>query len=282
MMALLGALIGSLVGVGVWLTVAGLIPRPVRDVPAGRPVHWRAVLPRSGAAVAAFGVGWLLTGWPAVGLLGAASSVVAPLLVTARRARDEVNERSEALAGWAEMLRDSITAHAGLREAIALSAPVAPAAIRPQVQALAVRAERQPLGMALRHFATDVADPVADLIVAALVIAADRQAQRLSELLTQIAVAAREQASMRLRVETGRARTYASSRALVVITFGLAVGLLVFSPTFMAPYDTLTGQAVLMVIGALFGAALVALVAMSRPAVPPRLFAGIEHEAAQR
>ena len=140
--------------------------------------------------------------------------------------RDRLNARSEALAVWAEMLRDTIAAHAGLREAIAVTARVAPLPIRAEVQALAVRAEREPLTVALRRFAVEVADPVADLIVAALVIAADRQAHRLAELLSQIAAAAREQAAMRIRVETGRARTYASSRALVAITFGLAVVLL--------------------------------------------------------
>ena len=205
-----------------------------------------------GLAAVGVAVGWAATGWPAAGVLAGAAAVVAPMLVGARRAREAVNERSEALAVWAEMLRDTIGAHAGLREAIALTAPVAPVPIRAEVQALAARSEREPLGRALRRFAAEVADPVADLIVAALVIAAERQAQRLSELLSQIAAAAREQSSMRLRVETGRARTYASSRALVVITFGLAVGLLLFSPAFMSPYDTAAGQLVLIGIGGLF------------------------------
>jgi Flp pilus assembly protein TadB len=174
------------------------------------------------------------------------------------------------------MLRDTISAHAGLREAIAVTARVAPAPVRPQVQALAVRAEHEPLAVALRRFAAEVADPVADLIVAALTIAADRQAHRLAELLAQIAVAAREQVAMRLRVETGRARTYASARALVAITFGLAAVLLVFSPSFMRPYDTVTGQVVLIVIGGLFAGALWSLVVLGRPATEPRLLAGIE------
>jgi Flp pilus assembly protein TadB len=230
-------------------------------------------------AVVAVGLGWAATGWPAAGVLAGAAAAVTPMLVGAKRAREAVNERSEALASWAEMLRDTIGSHAGLREAIALSAPVAPLPIRPSVQALAARCEREPLGRALRRFAVEVADPVADLIVAALVIAAERQAQRLSELLSQIAAAARARSSMRLRVETGRARTYASSRALVVITFGLAVGLLGFSPQFMSPYDTVSGQLVLVGIGGLFTAALVGLVSMSRPAVQPRLLAGVEHDA---
>ena len=184
--------------------------------------------------------------------------------------------RSEAIAAWAEMLRDTISSHAGLQEAIGITAQVAPAAIRNEVQALSVRAERGSLTDALRQFAVDVDDPVADLVVASLAIAAERQAQRLSDLLSQIAVSAREQTAMRLRVETGRARTYASSKALVAITFGLAVVLMVFSPTFMEPYDTATGQLVLIGIGALFAGALWGLVQLGRPATSPRLLSGIE------
>ena len=44
----------------------------------------------------------------------------------------------------------------------------------------------------------------------------------------------------------------------------------------MEPYDSLGGQVVLIVIGALFAGALWALVQLGRPAVPPRLLAGIE------
>jgi hypothetical protein len=274
-MGVVGALVGLLAGLGAWLVVAGFRCQLTRPVGKADPVAWRKLGGRSATVAAGFVAAWLVTGWPAAGALAASVVAVAPMLAEARRAREAANERSDALALWAEMLRDTITAHAGLREAIALTAQVAPTAIRADVQALAVQAEHEPLNVALRRFAVAMADPVADLIVAALVIAADRQAQRLSELLSQIAGAAREQASMRLRVDTGRARTYASTRALVVITFTLAIGLLVFSPTFMSPYQTVTGQFVLMAIGALFAGALVALAALSRPSIPPRLLAGV-------
>jgi pimeloyl-ACP methyl ester carboxylesterase len=89
-------------------------------------VEWRRIAPRAGAAAVGVAVGWAATGWPAAGVLAGAAATIAPMLVGARRARQTVNERSEALAAWAEMLRDTIGAHAGLREAIALTAPVAP------------------------------------------------------------------------------------------------------------------------------------------------------------
>lgn len=277
MRTLAGAVIGMLFAAGVWIAVAGWRGVEQRSAPR-RSVSWDQLWWRGALVLGAAVAGWVLTGWPAAGVVAAGVAAVAPLLSGTRRRRDALNAKSEALASWAEMLRDTITAHAGLREAIALTARVAPAPIRPEVQLLAVRAERESLTTALRRFAVDVADPVADLIVASLVIAAERQAQRLAELLTQIAGSAREQSAMRLRVETGRARTYASSRALVVITFGLAVVLLVFSPTFMSPYDSVTGQIVLMAIGALFAGALWSLVQLGRPVTPPRLLAGVEGE----
>ena len=275
MITVAGVFVGVTFAAGVWLILAGvrrteaLPPRPLA-------LDWDVVWWRAALVVAAAAVGWWATGWPAAAVLAGATAGVAPMLSGTRRRRDLVQRRSEALAVWAEMLRDTIASHAGLREAIAVTARVAPAPIRAEVQTLAVRAERDSLPNALRQFAVDVADPVADLIVAALVIAAERQAQRLAELLSHIARAAREQSAMRIRVETGRARTYASSRALVVITLGLAVALLVFSPEFMHPYDTATGQVVLVAIGALFAGALAGLVRLGRPAVSPRLLAGHE------
>ena len=74
----------------------------------------------------------------------------------------------------------------------------------------------------------------------------------------------------------GRAQTYASARALVVITLVMVVVLLVASPDFMEPYDSLGGQFVLLVAGGLFAGAVWSLVVMSRPVPVPRVLAGIE------
>ena len=278
MITVAGSFVGATLAIGVWLIVAGV---RTTDAPVPRSLHiaWEVVWWRGALVVAAAAVGWWATGWPAAGVLGGAAAGVAPMLSGTRRRREYVQRRSDSLAVWAEMLRDTIASHAGLREAIAVTARVAPPPIRADVQTLAVRAERESLPNALRQFAADVQDPVADLIVAALVIAAERQAQRLAELLSQIARAAREQAAMRTRVETGRARTYASSRALVAITLGLAAVLLVFSPEFMRPYDTAAGQIMLVVIGGLFAGALGGLVRHGRPAVAPRLLARQEEPA---
>jgi tight adherence protein B len=276
-MTLTGAFVGVMAAGGVLLIAAGWRGAELRE--QSRPaINWRTA-GSWGALVGVAGLlGWMVTGWPAIGGLAASVAVIAPKLLGARARRDAARERSEALASWAEMLRDTVSSHAGLREAISITAKVAPRPIRAEVQRLSARAERDHLTHALRQFAAEVDDPVADLVVAALVIAADRQAHRLSDLLGQIAASAREQVGMRTRVETGRARTYASSRALVLITFGFAAMLMVFSPKYMEPYDTLVGQIVLAGVGGLFAAALWSLVELSKPASAPRILAGVEQE----
>ena len=272
-----GAFVGVMAAVGVLLIAAGWRGAELRET--RRPaIDWRHAGLSAALILVSAVLGWVVTGWPAIGGLAAAVAVIAPKLLGTRARRDAARERSVALASWAEMLRDTVSSHAGLREAISITARVAPRPIRSEVQRLSARAERDHLTRALRQFATEVNDPVADLIVAALVIAADRQAHRLSDLLGQIASSAREQVGMRTRVETGRARTYASSRALVLITFGFAAMLMVFSPKYMEPYDSLVGQIVLAGIGGLFAAALWGLVELSKPASAPRILAGVEQE----
>ena len=97
--------------------------------------------------------------------------------------------------------------------------------IRAEVATLALRLEGERLVPALRAFADEVADPTCDLVVAALVLAAEHQAHRLGELLGSLAQAARDQATMRLRVEAGRARARTSVKVIVGATGGLVFGL---------------------------------------------------------
>jgi Flp pilus assembly protein TadB len=165
---------------------------------------------------------------------------------------------------------------AGLEQAIVATAPVAPLPIRAEVVILAVRLEGERLAPALRAFADEVADPTCDLVVAALVLAAEHQAQRLGELLGSLAQAARDQATMRLRVEAGRARTRTSIKVIVGATGGLALGLAVLNRGYLAPYDSALGQFVLLVVGGLFAASFVWLAKMSRPTTTERFLTTAE------
>ena len=77
------------------------------------------------------------TGWPVAALLAAAACWGAPALLADPRAQAALTAKVEAVAAWAEMLRDTMAGAAGLEQAIVASAPVVPPSIRREVATLA-------------------------------------------------------------------------------------------------------------------------------------------------
>ena len=266
-MSALGALCGAGVGLGlvlVWVGWRGVdMPRPTRRVQR-RQVE--RINLRIGLAVGAGVVVGAATGWPVGAVLAALAGWGAPSLLGGARGAQAGVGRIEAMAGWAEMLRDTMAGAAGLEQTIVATAPLAPLPIRAEVATLALRLQGERLAPALRSFADEVADPTCDLVVAALILAAEHQASRLGELLGSLAQAARDQATMRLRVEAGRARVRTSVKVIVGATGGLILALAVLNRGYLTPYDTAVGQLVLVLVGGLFAAAFFWLARMTRPA----------------
>ena len=92
-------------------------------------------------------------------------------------------------------------------------------ALRDEVTALATALESGTAPRtALRRFAEAVDDPAGDLVVAALILASEGSPRHLADLLGRLAAASRDTVTMRLRVETGRARTRSSVRLVTSIT----------------------------------------------------------------
>jgi hypothetical protein len=153
------------------------------------------------------------------------------------------------------MLRDTMAGAGGLEQSIIATAGVSPPAIRPEVVRLAARLERERLAPALRVFADELDDPSGDLVVAALILAADKSPKRLGDLLGRLARSARDDVNMRLRVEAGRARTRTSVKVITIFTVVFAAFLIVFNREYLEPYDSILGQGVLGFIGLCFGGA---------------------------
>jgi tight adherence protein B len=218
----------------------------------GRLGSRRSLLHVTVSAAAGLVIG-LVTGWVVGALLAAATAWFLPRLVGPDRVHARQLARIEAIAAWTEMLRDVLSAAAGLEQAILGTAPLAPAAIRDEITTLAARLESgQRLAPSLRRLAGEIADPTADLVLAVLVLAAEHHARQLADLLGSLAATAREQAAMRMRVETGRARTRTTVRVIVATTLAFAAGVVAFNRGYLEVYDSAAGQVVLLLIGALF------------------------------
>lgn len=216
-------------------------------------------------------VAGLVTRWPVAAILAGAAGGFVPRLFGAT-ASIAAASRTEAIATWSEMLRDSLASASGLGQAIAVSAPISPSAIRAEVSVLAARVDAGvPLGVALRQFSDQVNDPGADLVVAALILATEQRAQKLGDLLGALAASAREEVSVRLRVEAGRSQVRTSVRVVAGFSLGFAAFLLVVARGYLAPYGTAGGQAVLALVGTVYACGLALLLAMAKPRPMPRL-----------
>ncbi|WP_063784296.1 type II secretion system F family protein [Streptomyces sp. SBT349] len=274
----LGALLGAGTGAGLALLIAGAARRPVEGERAHR---WKAFVvripaalrgPRVFGAVVAGVVVVALTGWPVAGLLVAVGAVTLPTLLGPDREAVRRLERMEAIATFTEMLRDTLSAAAGLEQSLLAAADVAPAGVRQEVKALAGRIRAgQPLPAALEAFAEEMNDPAADTVVAGLLMAARRQAAHLAPLLGSLAESVREQVAMRQRIAAGRASARTSVRVCCATTIALASGLVCLNRPYLEPFDSAAGQLALAAAGGLFAVSFAWLHSIAAIREAPRL-----------
>lgn len=283
-MTLLFALAGAGIVGGLWLVIDGY-RRPTSSAPErkrrrgdGSGGDWprRRLLPSVGLAVP----GLLVTRWPVAGVALGAAGWYAPDLFGSKAEQDRATARTEAVASWTEMLRDTMSGAHGLEEAIATTAQVAPAAIEAEVATLAVRLERQPLDVALAAFADDLAHPVGDLVVTSLTLASQGSTGDLGELLGTLAQSARDEAGMRLRIDAARARLRTAVRVIGSCTAATGLGLIALNQRYLDVYRSLTGQVVLALVAVCWAVALRWLASMGQFVSPERFLASSPREAA--
>ncbi|MFD7159925.1 type II secretion system F family protein [Kribbella sp. NPDC059898] len=276
-------LCGAVVGGAVLLLIVAIRGTEPRDeTPSlfrNRSAENRKNLIRLGAAI---GVGLLVlvvTRWlvlaVALGLLAAMADRFFGGSGEERRAID----RLDALATWTEALRDTIAGAVGLEQAIPATAVNAAPAIKPGLNLLVDRLRiREPLPSALMRFADDLDDPSADLIVAALVLNARLRGPGLREVLSALADSAREELDVRRKVAAERRSTRRSVQVVVAITLIMAAGLVLFNPTYMAPYTSFIGQVVLAVVIGLYALGLLWLRRLAKIEVPERFLIGVSKD----
>jgi Flp pilus assembly protein TadB len=242
--------------------VQGMPPR--RHVRVSRTTRNRALL-----ALAAGIVVLAVTRWPVAMIAAALAVLFLPAVISARTP----TQRAAVLEGleqWIRRLSDMLTASRGLEDALAASARQAPAAIAPAVQALSRRlAERTPAEAALRAFAADIGDPAGDRIAAALIIATGRRGGSVRDILNALARILARDIATRREIEADRAQHRTTVKWLTLFVLGFTV-LAILNRAYSAPYGTLTGQVVMALVVALYGAGLAWLSHLGSVPVPGR------------
>ncbi len=213
----------------------------------------------------------LVTGWLAVVPIAAAAVWGLPRLFTGTSGSVSL-AKIEAIAAWTELLHGTLAASAGLSQAIIATAPLAPTPIRGSIVNLAARLSA---GMdpteALGLLGDDLADPCADRVICALLLAMSSRAQRLGDLLAALAESTRDEVGLRLRIETSRASVRSGVRTVIAFSVVFAALLALLARSYLAPFGSVTGQLVLLVVGLLYALGLALMVTMSRPPEAVRL-----------
>lgn len=265
----LSVLLGAVFGLGLFTAVLAVVGLPSRK--SGRPARPRrpggsSTAKRAVVGLIAGGLTLLLTQWViaavAIALLAAFWDRVA-----GSEAAERIGiARLEAMASWTESLRDTIAGAVGLEQAIPATAVNAGAAVRPSLNLLVDRLRiREPMPDALMAFAEDIDDPSADVICAALVLNSRLRGPGLRDVLSALAVSAREELDMRRRIESSRKSIRRSVRIVLIIVLGVMGLLAVLNRHYVKPYSTLLGQLVLMVVAALLAAGLLWLRRLAAP-----------------
>jgi tight adherence protein B len=273
MSTLIAVVAGGLVGIGLWIAigaVAGWQLLPSRDAVAVRAGQLQRAVVRFAAAGLVALVTLAITRWPVAAVLAGLATVLAPRLLGGKQARQAAIDKTEAIASWAESVRDTMAAAAGLEEALTATAVAPPEPIAPEVRRLAERLRHQRLTDALAGFGDELDHPSSDLVVAALTIAARMEAADLGSLLSRLAVSIRDDATMRVKVEVGRQRLRTSAKIILGSVAATVVMLLVLNRSYLDAYDTALGQLMLGVVGAVFAGGSWLMAKMSHIDLPER------------
>lgn len=272
--------LGALFGGGLLLLMLGLTPVEQKlKVRSSLTADLLRLSGRIGRRLPiAVGVGGLvlvLTFWPVMAIGCGALVFFWGALFGGAKSEKAGYARLEGLAAWTESLRDTIAGAVGLEQAIPATAEAAAPAIAHPLRLLSDRLRvRVPMSVALRHFADDLDDPAADLVVAALLLNSQLRGPGLRDVLTSLSGSVRDELEMRGRVMAGRRSTRHSVQIVVFISAAFIIGLRVLNPEYVEPYGTLTGQMVLALIVALFASGFFWLRRLATFEMPTRFLGG--------
>jgi len=254
-------LLSLALGCGVYLTFDGLV-RPRERLFGPLRLHTaREFLIRAGLhdvtardfclfSIAAGGVSALVAqlflGWGAVSGLIGGLGLLAPYAYYVRRHDRRRSAIQDALVEAIEQLRDAIRTGLSVQDALGGLARTGPEALRAEFASLSRDARLLGFDSALVAMRDRLADPVFDVVACSLAIN-DRLGGRLvSQVLDRLAEATRAQLRIEHEVRALQGRTVLSARIVAAAPLIALVGLRASNPRYLAIFDSLWGQMVLL------------------------------------
>jgi tight adherence protein B len=246
---------------GVFLTYDGLTrPRP----PRGDTRHLRRVedfLRRAGlrevaphefvifslvaGALAAL-LAQLVLGWGLISILAGLVGLLAPYAYYIRRHDRRRAAVQAAVVEAIEQLRDAIRTGLSVSEAVTGLGRTGPEALRSEFALLSREQRLVGFVAALGAMRDRLADPVFDVVAAALVVNDRLGGRQVSQVLDRLAEATRAQLRVQDELRAQQSRTVLSARVVAAAPVLALVGLRATNPRYLAVFDSWIGQAVLV------------------------------------
>lgn len=209
------------------------------------------------------------SGFWAVAILIPALAWGLPLMLKSPSRQDV--ERLDGLSQWIRRLAGLIASGRGLRQTLITSLDSAPKAIEPQIRALANRLRNGlPTEVALYRLGDDLADPVADKAVAALIKASTTAEASVASLLNDVAQMISDEVQARQQIATAQTAPRTGARIVSMITTAILLFLVFVSDLGAAYHDTLLGQVVLVVLSGIYALLLWWIRSLATPAPAAR------------
>jgi tight adherence protein B len=261
--SVLPLLLSVLLGAGVYLIYDSLTrplaPRRTRE--RGLAVRAREFLVRAGLydvtprdfILFSFGAGALagivaqyLLGWMLISVLAAIAGAGAPFLYYAERHDRRRAAIENAMAEAIGQLRDAIRSGLSVQEALLGLARNGPEALRGEFTTLVREARLIGFEPALRAMRERLADPIFDIVAAALVLNDRVGGRNVTQVLDRLAIATRAQQRIQQEMRAHQARTVLSARIVAAVPVVVLFIIRWLSPEYLQLFDTWWGQVLLM------------------------------------
>ena len=188
----------------------------------------------------------VLLGWPAVSAAAGALGLLGPLGYYGPRRHRRRAAIQVALVQATAQLRAAIQAGLSVQQALVELARTGPEPLRPELTRLVLDLRLKGLVAALQDLRDRLADPLADQLVAALVLNDRVGGRQVGSVLERLAESTRASLAVLQEAKARQSQAVLSSRVVALVPAIALVGLRTIAPTFMAVYDEPPGQLVLV------------------------------------
>ena len=187
---------------------------------------------RAAVTAAVVGVGVLVVTRNLVfAVIAGGAAILWPLVTGGGKAERAALAKLEALAAWTESLRDLAQKGAGLESVIPRTVDTVADVLAPPLRLMSRHLSlKVPLPQALSLFADEVDDSSADLVVAALALAARQRKGQLSRVLSVLSASLRQELEQKTRVMRERNVVRREAAQVAVLTGVLVVAASLFTP----------------------------------------------------